>query len=162
MNIVIILGEKLNRDGSISSILKHRLDKFINMRNKRKYNIIVSGGKVEKKAHHTEAYKMKKYLINIGNISKDKIITENKSQNTIENALFLKKIISKYSNIKSITIITSKFHIKRVKYIFNYYFKTLNTTIHFLASKNGLTSTQTKIRESYEKKYLTQFLNNIE
>lgn len=161
MNIVIILGEKLNRDGSISSILKHRLDKFINIQNKKNYKIIVSGGKVEKKALHTEAYAMKRYLMNIGNVPKEKIITENKAQNTVENALFSLKIISKYTNIKSITIITSKFHMKRVKHIFNHYFKNLNANIVFLTTKNGLTNTQTKIRLSNEKKYLTHFLNNV-
>ena len=53
MNIVIILGDKLKNNGEISSILKQRLDKFLEIKNLKKTKIIVSGGKAQQKALHT-------------------------------------------------------------------------------------------------------------
>ena len=45
MNIIIILGNKLQRNGEMDKILTNRLDKAIGLFNKYTY-IIVSGGKV--------------------------------------------------------------------------------------------------------------------
>ena len=146
MNIVIILGDKLKNNGEISSILKQRLDKFLEIKNLKKTKIIVSGGKAQQKALHTEAYMMKKYLIDVGNIAKTDIICENKSKDTIDNAIETLKIVEKINNIKSITIITSKFHIKRTKYIFNYYYESYKNKIKYIYSKNGLNKDQTNIK----------------
>ena len=161
MNIVIILGDKLKNNGEISSILKQRLNKFLEIKNLKKTKIIVSGGKTQQKALHTEAYMMKKYLIDVGNIAKTDIICENKSKDTIDNAMETLKIVEKINNIKSIIIITSKFHIKRTKHIFNYYYESYKNKIKYIYSKNGLNKDQTKIKTNKEKKYLNVFYNTI-
>tara|TARA_B100001142_G_scaffold311719_1_gene346397 strand:+ start:416 stop:814 length:399 start_codon:yes stop_codon:yes gene_type:complete len=116
-NIYVILGHKLKRNSNISKILKSRLDKGIE-KYKKGDIIIVSGGN-NAKVHHTEAYVMKKYLINTGNIPSFSILTEGKSLSTEENIINLSKIISR-ENFKRFSIITSKTHIPKVKKMVKY------------------------------------------
>ena len=57
MSLIIILGEKLPKNGQLNKILQNRLDKALDL-----YHdslIIVSGGRVQKECIHTEAYVMK-------------------------------------------------------------------------------------------------------
>ena len=56
------------------------------------------------------------------NIPKNIIYIENKSQDTIENAKYTKKIIDKL-NIKRFILVTSDFHMERSLAIFNYFYK---------------------------------------
>ncbi len=81
-----------------------RLQKMLNI------PIIVSGGKVyeHKKA---EAPIMKRFLIDLG-VPDKKVIIEDKSRNTIENARYTKEICKKYNYRKPI-LITSAYHMRR-------------------------------------------------
>lgn len=87
-SIMIVLGNRLKDDSSITHIMKEWLDLAI-----KGYEIfsptqiIVSGGVANKKAKISEAKAMYDYLVNNG-IPSNKIIMENKSKTTIENALF--------------------------------------------------------------------------
>lgn len=157
MKILIILGERLSKNGEISKILIKRLEKANQIHNK--YNkIIVSGGVVEKKALYSEALAIEKYLIDNFGIPKNKIIKESKSQNTVENAVKTLKIIKKLNNVKKITILTSKFHMKRTRVIFNTTFYNENYNLSFVSSSNGLDPDKLKWRDNQEKKYLKEFL----
>jgi len=106
----VILGYKLNKN--IHPILKKRLDTFIKLY-KKGDKVILCGGKTSKNKH-TEAYMMSKYIRENTDI-KD-IILENKSLDTNENIHFLMKILIKNS-INNVTLITSSWHMKRVKNI---------------------------------------------
>ena len=64
--VYVIPGKKLNKQSKISLDLKKRLDFCIKKYKKGDF-IIVSGGNIAKTTH-TEAYMMKKYLIEEGNI----------------------------------------------------------------------------------------------
>ena len=61
MNVIIVLGEKLPKTQTISTILENRLKKTLEVYTNDSI-VIVSGGRVETKNKHTEAYEMKKYL----------------------------------------------------------------------------------------------------
>lgn len=111
-NIYVILGHKLKKNSTITKTLKERLDKAIE-KYKKGDIIIVCGGN-NANVQHTEAYVMKKYLINEGNIPTFSILTENKSLSTEENIINLSKIISG-ENFKRFSIITSESHIPKVK-----------------------------------------------
>lgn len=63
---------------------------------------------------------MYKYLINNYDIQSNKIIKETKSKNTIDNAKETVKIVNKLK-VKKIFIVSSEFHINRVKLIFNHF-----------------------------------------
>ena len=146
MNIIIVLGNKLQKDCEMDKTLTNRLDMAIKLFDNYKY-IIVSGGKVHD-CKHTEAYKMKKYLENT--IPSDKIITEARSKNTLENARMCLSIIQNMGNVKNITVISSKFHIRRVRKIFNYYFK---RNITYIGAADGIKGKVLEDRQNSEIKY---------
>lgn len=110
-NFYIVLGKKLKKKSIITIELKKRLDKCISLY-KQHDIIMVCGGNIANEKH-TEAYIMKKYLIDVGNIPRKSIISENKSISTIENIENVYKIISTM-DIKEFSIISSKSHIPRV------------------------------------------------
>ena len=88
MKVAIILGNRMNDDGTISETMKKRLELTLELYKELKPDkIIVSGGIANRIANVSEASKMEEYLINKG-ISKDLIIQENESHTTRENALF--------------------------------------------------------------------------
>ena len=123
MKIIIILGNKLLKDGSMSKELIKRLNTGIKHYRKGD-KIIVTGGRVEKETKYSEAYKMKKYLLENTKIDSGDIIGEKTSKNTLENAKNSYKIVKnqivKNQIVKTphIKIISSTGHIKRVKKIF--------------------------------------------
>ena len=88
MKVAIILGNRMNDDGTISATMKKRLDLTLELyKELQPDKIIVSGGIANRIAGISEASKMEEYLVEHG-ISKDVIIQENESRTTRENALF--------------------------------------------------------------------------
>ena len=164
MNILIILGFKLLPNNKMSQILINRLDKgaklFKNI-SKKYNNIIVSGGRVEKRSSHSEAYLMKKYLIHTHNIPKHVILTESNSIDTIENAVYCMRILQQIKHITSIDIVSSKFHIKRVRAIFSFYLQKYKQYTQYIYSNNALYGQALITRNKNEKKYLTLFLQDF-
>jgi uncharacterized SAM-binding protein YcdF (DUF218 family) len=159
MNILIILGEKLLKNVSMTKNLINRLDKGYELYIKNNYNyIIVCGGIVEKNALISESYIMKKYLVN-KNIPLHIIKEEKISTTTIENAKESLKIIKKMDNIKIVSILSSKFHIERVKNIFLKIYNN-NYNLKFISSKNGIFGEELKIKKKNEIIYLQDFLCN--
>jgi vancomycin permeability regulator SanA len=136
MNILIILGNKLLKGGKMDDILLNRLKKSIDIYEKKKYNfIIVSGGKVQKDSDYSESYIMKKFLLK-NNIPPNIIIEEDQSIDTIQNSFKCLNIINKIENINQINILSSEFHIERVKAIFNKNYK--NYKLKYIQSNNGI------------------------
>lgn len=114
----IVLGYILKKNNKIHPILKKRLDLFIKLY-KKGDKVILCGGNAAKTIH-TEAYMMSKYIQEKTNINKQDIILENKSLDTNENIIFLMKILIK-NKINNVTLITSSWHMKRVREIVNYF-----------------------------------------
>lgn len=91
-----------------------RVVKAAEVYNKNPKDIYILGGKVfESTKSESEIYK--KVLVNL-NIPSDKIIIEENSKNTFENAKELKKILPK--DVTSIGLITSAGHMRRSYYTF--------------------------------------------
>lgn len=86
--VVIVLGNRLNDDGSITKIQEQRLlmalelDKLFNP-----VSFILSGGVANKLAKISEAEAMYNYLIDKG-INKERLIIEKESKTTVQNAQF--------------------------------------------------------------------------
>ena len=59
---------------------------------------------------------MTDFLIEFG-VNKNSVLSENKSRNTRENALYSKKIMDEHK-IKSIVLVTSNIHMKRSTKVF--------------------------------------------
>ena len=88
MLVAIILGNRLNDDGSMSDILKKRLAATLRLNELfAPSKIIVSGGIANPKAGVSEAQVMRDYLVSNG-VENDKIVVEDKSMTTKENAEF--------------------------------------------------------------------------
>ena len=116
MAFYVIFGYKLNKNNKIHPILKKRLDLFIS-KYKKGDKVILSGGNTNKNTH-TQAYIMSKYIRKYIDIKKKEILIENKSLDTIQNILFTFKILKK-KNIRKFTIISSIWHLNRIKKIIN-------------------------------------------
>ncbi len=112
MKIVVLLGNRMNDDGTLSEKMITRLELCIKYFNKHGADkIIVSGGIANKIAGVAEADKMEEYLLNNG-IPESVIIKEDKSLTTKQNAEFS---CPKALELKASTmvLITSKEHMYR-------------------------------------------------
>lgn len=108
--IAVIFGNKVNEDGSLSTRLKARLDKGIELYESKKVsNLFVSGGLGKK--GHPEGTKMAEYLIS-QNIPKTNIYIDNCGNNSRMTAINLKKMLPKTT---SVTVVTQFHHVTRAK-----------------------------------------------
>ncbi|TGK81914.1 YdcF family protein [Leptospira noumeaensis] len=113
-NVALVLGNKVEIDGSPSDRLQARLDRAVNLYKEHLIQkIIVSGGLG--KEGFDEAKVMKKYLVTQG-INADQIIEDNIGYTTEKSANNLKDILE--SNIaEPILIISQYYHLPRSKYL---------------------------------------------
>ncbi|MCM1043783.1 MAG: YdcF family protein [Corallococcus sp.] len=115
MIVAIILGNRMNNDGTPSQLMNQRLELAVKLDGERHLDkIIVSGGIANKNAGIAEADVMRKSLIMRG-MDGDKIIAENKSRTTKENAKFSVPIALQL-NADEIIICTTPEHMHR-KYL---------------------------------------------
>ena len=114
-DLAVILGNKVNSDGSLSERLQKRVECGLQLyKNKRVSKILVSGG--FGKEGFYEGTKMKDYLIKKG-VPEAAILVDNKGNNTlatVENTLKLKDSLK----FKSLIIVSQYFHITRTKMLF--------------------------------------------
>jgi vancomycin permeability regulator SanA len=115
-DIAVILGSKVNEDGTLSERLKKRLECGLDLYiNKRVKKIIVSGG-LGKEGFY-EGDKMKEFLIQ-NNVPDSLIFVDNYGNNTVatvENTIKLKDSL-KY---QSLIVVSQYFHLTRTKMLFN-------------------------------------------
>lgn len=100
----------LSGKGSPSEDMSGRLITAVRLQKKLGVPIIVSGGAVYKE-RAAEAPIVRRFLIDLG-VPSDKVILEDKSRDTIENARFTQAICKKAGYKKPI-LITSAYHMKR-------------------------------------------------
>jgi len=121
IDVMIILGGGIDKQGTISRVTKERLDIFLKKKNKfSDIPILLSGrwsGLKRDKPKITEAQAMKKYLLTKG-INPARIYLEMKSLDTVGNAIFSKEIVRKHKNWRYILLVTSDWHMKRALWIF--------------------------------------------
>lgn len=122
-DFIIILGSKINNDGSLTPLLKARVDKAIDFGNKqyevnkKKIVYIPSGGKGKDEVI-AEALAIKNYLIENG-IKEKQILIEDKSTSTIENMKFSKAKIDEAKKDAKISFSTTNYHVFRSGVIAN-------------------------------------------
>jgi tetratricopeptide (TPR) repeat protein len=112
---IVILGYALADDGTMREPLIERLNVGLAAAIKNPNSkIIVTGG--VPKQDNTEAKLMKEWLMANG-IAEGRILTEDKSTDTVENALFTTAILEK-EGLKDVTLVTSASHMRRALTIF--------------------------------------------
>ena len=123
-DFMIILGSKINSDGTLTPLLKGRADKAIEFGNQQYANTekkiiyIPSGGKGNDEVI-SEAEAIKNYLIEKG-IDKNDIIIEDKSTSTVENMRFSKNKINDVKKDAKISFSTTNNHVFRSGVIASY------------------------------------------
>ena len=114
---IIILGCQIRKDGTLTNLLKGRVDRAIefgkNQKEKTGKDIIFvpSGGKGNDEIV-SEADAMKNYLLAQG-IKEENILVENKSKNTFENIKFSSELIKEKMQNAKIAFSTTNYHVFR-------------------------------------------------
>lgn len=120
MEAIIVLGAHISDDGILGEHAIKRVEKAVELYRKNPSSIIILSGKhsylKRKKPAMTESMGMKKYALQLG-IPASKILLEQKSLDTIGNAFYTKKILTR-KKMHSVYLVTSDFHNKRAAYIF--------------------------------------------
>ena len=112
MRVLVVLGHRLNNDGTMSAQLQERLDETLKQFKSTPFDkIILSGGVANKNAKVSEASIMSDYLT-AGGIPLDKQILEDSSLTTKENAKFCASIL-KELKVKEFWLLSSACHIQR-------------------------------------------------
>ena len=88
MLVAVILGNRLNDDGSISDTMEKRLELTLAIENNLRPNkIILSGGLANEAAGRKEAEAMRDWLVHCG-VAEEKLVLEGKSLSTKQNAKY--------------------------------------------------------------------------
>ncbi|MBC7425785.1 MAG: YdcF family protein [Bacteroidia bacterium] len=112
---IVIFGNKVNNDGTLSERLKARLDHGLKIyKDGRASKIIVSGG-LGKEGFY-EGDKMRDYLISKG-VEPEIILTDNHGDNTEATVVNAIKS-SKLNNFRSLLVVSQYYHISRSKMLF--------------------------------------------
>lgn len=124
--ILVVLGKRLNNDGSFQQEMHSRCNAAAYLLTNQIFDIaILSGGLANRKAGITEARAMYNYLTAKG-VDSQKLILEEKSKTTRQNAKFSVPLLLNY-NIEKAYICSSFSHLKRPinnpLVFFKYFFK---------------------------------------
>ncbi len=115
-NVIVILGNTVEKNGKVSPRLKARLEKGLQLYQQNfAQNIIMSGG--FGREGYDEAEVMKKYLVEKG-IPPQNIVTDSKGINTMESARNVKTIMNG-QNWHSAILVSQYFHLTRSKLAFS-------------------------------------------
>lgn len=126
---VIILGNRLNDDGTISEIQEQRLKLALEIEEEFHPDYyILSGGPANENVNKSEASAMYEYLVNIG-FDKEKLILEDKSYSTVQNAKFSVPIV-KELGVEIVIVCTSAYHLGNPGY------KAMETFVNELKDSN--------------------------
>lgn len=114
---IVVLGFVLDKKGEIQPTLEQRLKTALRLaKEDNKAKILVSGGKIPQESK-VEADVMKDWLISHG-ISEKRILKEDQSLDTVENALNSSAIL-KNEQASNVTLVTSASHMRRAYALFD-------------------------------------------
>jgi vancomycin permeability regulator SanA len=114
-DIAVILGNKVNEDGTLSARLKARLDKGFELYKDHKVSMLMVSGGTGKEGQ-PEGAVMAAYLVKLG-IPPENIITDNDGNTTYDTAVNFRRLTAD-SSYHSIVVVSQYYHISRSKLIF--------------------------------------------
>ncbi len=156
---IIVLGGGVTKEGDCPEWVRQRLDRALELYNKRLANKIILSGKISKtlfENHFNESKVMHNYLLGKG-FPEENIILEGESRDTFENAYY-SKIIADKNYWKKIIVVTNKFHMKRCKKVFKFIFGK-GYKISFKQAKNGNVKKEILENRIFFEKELLRLLN---
>eukprot|EP00435_Cladocopium_sp_Y103_P027985 s1166_g6.t4 len=123
--VAVVLGQSLRPDGKPPQVLLDRALKAKDLLREGKVSRIIVTGGDPAGVGRTEAFEMRKVLVNAG-IPQEVIIQESQAETTAENAWYALRWIPRGTG--HFYIVTSDFHMPRATYIFqevfNYFYRT--------------------------------------
>lgn len=162
MNCLIILGGGLTEQQQLNQQTKLRYGRALKIQQQFDF-IICASGFTYKKEHLlsavSEAEAGKRYLVQQG-VPALKIIMEDVSKDTFSNAFYCRKIIDRLG-VKDTTVITSAFHMRRSRFLFDLVFPKQVYKLSYLKSRNGLDAVSLRNRKIHEKKVLGFFKKHL-
>lgn len=117
---IIVMGFRLNYGGAMDAELIRRLEVALASAEKypNAYIVCTGGGTTSSNPYVTEAGQMAAWLKEQG-ISSERIIVEDKSFSTEENAMNAYRILSRdYPQVKSLALVSSDYHLRRCHLLF--------------------------------------------
>ena len=117
---IVVLGFQLNPDGTMKDELVERLKVALNsaLKYPNAYIVCTGGGTAAQNISSTEAGEMAAWLVEQG-IDKSRIIIEDRSLTTAQNAIFTYEILtSEYPMVRSIALVSSDYHIATGELLF--------------------------------------------
>ena len=117
---IVVMGYVLNADGSMRKELIGRCQVALNSYQKypNAYIICTGGGTASGNSRATEAGQMAKWLIEHG-VKEDRIIVEDRSISTEENAMFSMDILkSRIPQVNTLALVSSDYHLRRCYVLF--------------------------------------------
>lgn len=151
--IIIILGSPNDDRGNLSETAIGRLMQgFVEFKRHKGNKILCTGGfgqhfNTSDKPH---AFYAIQHLIREG-VPESDILEIAESQNTVEDAILSKPIIEKHG-FRSLIVVSSDFHMERVKYIFNCVFKSYD--LAFSSAKTSFSKGRYQVLRAHEEKEL--------
>ncbi|HXJ98673.1 MAG TPA: YdcF family protein [Gelidibacter sp.] len=116
--VLIVLGSLNSPEGELSNISKSRLNHCAKIYQKGNLVLCTGGwGDHFNTSPTAHAFYAKQYLLTKG-VLEDAFLDFALSAHTVDDAVKIKPIIAKLENLK-LTVITSNYHLNRVKLIFN-------------------------------------------
>ncbi|MEN8186260.1 MAG: YdcF family protein [Bacteroidota bacterium] len=153
--ILIVLGSPNSPSGELSDISKSRLNYCEELYEKGKLILCTGGwGTHFNTSNNSHASYAKKYLLNKDIPEKD-FLEFALSSNTVDDAVKIKSILSNFKNT-NLTIITSDYHIDRVKLIFNVILA--GYEIKFIGVKSNIDKEIYALLIQHEKKAISSIL----
>jgi vancomycin permeability regulator SanA len=130
-DIAIVLGNRVNADGSLSPVLQGRVNRALRLfREEKVPRIMVSGGRGKKAGNYPEGLAMKHYLISRG-VPPDRIIEDDDGEDTYLTAKDFLPVADSLK-ISSAIVVSSFYHLTRAKYIIR---KLGFSNVHSVASE---------------------------
>ena len=155
--VLIVLGSPNSPSGELSNISKSRLDYCASLYSTGKLILCTGGwGKHFNTSSEAHAVYAKKYLVEKGVLECD-FLDFALSENTVDDAIKIKKIISKLENL-NLTIITSDYHLERVQLIFQEILKDFN--FNCIGVQSNLEKDQLQRHMKHERKAINLIINN--
>lgn len=116
----VVLGYALNSDGSMQDELKGRCQVAYEsaMKYPNAYVVLAGGGTAADNKEVTEAGQMRDYMVNELNFDESRLIIEDKSMTTVQNAQNTFNILYNQYDISTISMISSQYHLKRASLLY--------------------------------------------
>ena len=117
-DVAVILGNRVFADGSLSSWLKGRTDKALELYKEKKVKKIYASGGISRNddGDYPEGTAMKEYLVKHG-VPPNDVVADNAGQNTFLTAKDFRSWNAQ-QKYQSVIVVSQFFHITRTKYIF--------------------------------------------